>query len=87
LYRYDKGFFISVMMSGPLLCILIVVLVNFLLLMTGMMVKAKRAELKQKYGVKGGKKKAAAEGGGGDGGKAGEGAGAAAVAKDTKKDK
>lgn len=56
-YFDEKGLFISVMMSGPLLCILIVVLINFLIIMTGVMVKAKRAQLKQKYREKGGEAK------------------------------
>lgn len=82
-YFDEKGLFISVVMSGPLLCILIVVLVNFLFIMTGVMVKVKRAELKQKYG-KGGKKKETEAVEGGAGG-ASDGAGVAAA--DTKKDK
>lgn len=81
-YFDERGLFISVMLSGPLLCILIVVLVNFLFLMTGVMVKVKRAELKRKYG-KGGndddKKKGAVAPAGG--------AVAAGAAADTKKDK
>jgi len=86
-YFDDKGFFISVMMSGPLLCILIVVLVNFLLLMTSVMVTVKRAELKQKYGERRKQDKAAAAVG--SGGSAGEAKGAATLAtgNDTKKEK
>ena len=91
-YFDEKGLFISVVMSGPLLCILIVVLVNFLFIMTGVMVKVKRAELKQKYGGKkggkgpGGKAEAETEGAPGDAAGAGAGAGAGSGA-DTKKDK
>ena len=76
-YFDERGLFISVVFSGPLLCILIVVLVNFLFIMTGVMVKVKRAELKKKYGGgKGGKKKPGAVEGTTSGG-----------AEDTKKDK
>jgi len=77
-----------VVLSGPLLCILIVVLINFLLQMVGMMVLAKRAQLKDRFR----KQKAAGEGavageGEGDGAGAGAAAGEGAAASDTKKDK
>ena len=77
-YFDEKGLFISVVFSGPLLCILIVVLVNFLFIMTGVMIKVKRAELKKRSKGGGGGKKnrggAVVEGGLG-------------AAEDTKKDK
>ena len=51
-YFDQKGFFASVMWSGPLLIILIVVIVNMLFQMFHLMVKVKRAEFKRKGKLK-----------------------------------
>jgi len=47
---FDKnGWFISIVFSGPLIIDLVVMLVNFMIEMSDMIVKVKRAELRQKY--------------------------------------
>mmetsp|Transcript_8018 Transcript_8018/g.14930 ORF Transcript_8018/g.14930 Transcript_8018/m.14930 type:complete len:136 (+) Transcript_8018:135-542(+) len=47
-YFDPQGLFISVMLSGPLLIINAIIVVNHLIVLCGLMVKVKRAELKAK---------------------------------------
>ena len=46
-YFDEGGFFATTIFSGPLLVVLVVVLVNFLVIMTGEMVKTKRAQMQR----------------------------------------
>jgi|TARA_B110000977_G_scaffold30636_1_gene40317 hypothetical protein len=46
---FDKdGVFTTTVFCMPLVCVLVLVLINFLRLMTGVMIQAKRAQLKQR---------------------------------------
>ncbi|PNW87543.1 hypothetical protein CHLRE_02g142150v5 [Chlamydomonas reinhardtii] len=81
---FDRtGVFMSVLVSGPLLLAMFIVLINYLISCSAMLVEAKRKELKYKARQRAAAEKKAAAGGGG-GGAGGTGGGATPEAKKTK---
>ncbi|KAG2423228.1 hypothetical protein HXX76_015485 [Chlamydomonas incerta] len=85
---FDRtGVFMSAVVSGPLLLVMFIVLINYLINCSNMLVEAKRRELKFKARQRAAAEKKAAAGVGGGGGAAGAAGAAGGAAPEPKKTK